>query len=333
MTTFQDCSIGMAKESTYGTAVTVSRFFEGVDESLDLNKNVVQGKGLRVSSRVARSSRRVIPTLDAGGDMSVECLSKGQGLLWEQCMGAGASTLVSGTTYQQVFTLADLMPSATWQKGVPRYDNTVDAYTYPGSTVDSFEFTFANSEIAMLKWTLDCKDVTIVPAYATPSYPTSPNLFHFANGTISTGTLTAPTSTALASAATPLANVRGGSIKVSHNVNADRYNFGGGGRKFQPKPGLREITGSLTVEYDSGTFRDAVLNDTPMSLIVQFTGGALSAGNETLQVVLPELKFDGKLPAANGGEEVTIDLEFTVLDNLTAAQPIWVVARTSDSAL
>lgn len=333
MTTFQDCSLGLAKETTYGTGVTVNRFLEFTEETFDYAKNVVQGEGLRVGSRVARSARRVVTTSDAGGDVTIECLSKGMGLVWEQCMGTGTSTLVSGSTYQQVFTLADTMPSATWQKGIPRYDGTVDAYTYTGGTVDSFELEFGNAEIAKLKPTVDARDVTTATAYATPSYAAGGNLFHFATGALSTGTVTAPTATALASSATALGNVRSGNISVSHNMGTSRYNFGAGGKKAKPSTGMREIKGSLTVEYDSTTFRDAVLADTPMSLVLTFTGGALSTGVETLQVVLSEIKLDGKLPASNGGDEVTVDLEFTVLDNLTAAQPMWVVARTSDTAL
>ena len=333
MTTFQDCSIGLSKESTYGTAVTVARFLEFIDESLDYSKNVVQGEGLRVGSRVARSARRVVTTSDAGGDLSMECLSKGMGLVWEQCMGTGVSTLVSGSTYQQVFTFADTMPSATWQKGIPRFDGTVDPYTFTGAKVDSFELEFGNAEIAKLKMTLDAKDVTTATAYATPSYAAGANLFHFANGSLSTGTVTAPTMTVLASSVTALANVRAGNIKVSHNLGAERFNFGGAGKKANPATGLREITGSLTVEYDSATFRDAVLADTPMSLVLTFTAGALGVGNETLQVVLSEIKLDGKLPASNGGKEITVELGFTALDNLTAAQPMWIVTRTADTAL
>lgn len=333
MTTFQDCSIGFAKESTYGTGVTPSRFLEFVDESLDFNKTIVQGQGLRVGSRVARSSRRVMPTADAGGDFSLEAVSKGLGLLWEFLMGSGSSTLVSAATYQQVFTFADTLTSATFQKGLPRVDGTVDAYTFLGCTCDSWEMEFGNADIPMIKVTTDAKDVTTGTAYATPSYPSGANLFTFAGGAISTGTFTAPTATALASGATALANVRSGSVKVAHNPATDRYNFGGGGRKAKPTVGLREITGSLTVEYDSATFRDAVLNETPMSLVLTYTGGALGTGNETLQIAIPEVKFDGKLPAANAGQMITVDLGFVGLDNLSAAQPMWVVARTADTAL
>lgn len=333
MTTFQDCSVGVAKESTYGTAVTVARFVEFTEETFDYSKNVVQGAGLRVGSRVARSGRRVVTTSEAGGDLTFECLSKGQGLLWEAMMGAGTSTLVSGATYQQVFTLADVPPSLTIQKGIPRVDGTVDPYTFTGSQCDSFEFSFGNAEIATVTSTWNCKDVTTATAYAAPSYASSANLYHFANGSITTGTVTAPTATALASSVTSVANVRSGTISVNHNPANDRYNFGASGKKAKPTVGLREITGTLEVEYDSATFRDAVLNETPMSLVVTFTAGSLGVGLETLQIAVPELKLDGKLPTSNGGELITVGLEFTVLDNLTAAQPLWIVTRTADTAL
>jgi hypothetical protein len=97
--------------------------------------------------------------------------------------------------------------------------------------------------------------------------------------------------------------------------------------------GLRSISGKVDVEYDSTTFRDAVLNDTPMMLIVNYTGGALSTGVEQLQIVLPEIKFDNELAKTNGTDLITQSMSFQVLDNLTAAQPIWVVCRTSDAAL
>ena len=111
------------------------------------------------------------------------------------------------------------------------------------------------------------------------------------------------------------------------------FNLGGGGRKSRQLVGLREISGSIDVEYTDAVFRDAVLNDTPMSLLPQFTGGALSTGVETLQLVLPEVKFDNALPTSNGADLSVPSLNFAVLDNLTAAQPLWVVQRTADTAL
>ncbi|MGZ4559480.1 MAG: phage tail tube protein, partial [Mycobacteriaceae bacterium] len=319
--------------STYGIGVTPTRWFEYIDESLDFRKNIKQGVGLRVGGRMARSARRVVVTADGGGDFSMECTSKGMGLLWQACLGTGVSNLVSGSTYQQVFTLGDAPTSLTVQKGLPQAGGTVDAYTFLGAMVSAWEFDFPNADIAKLKVTLDAKDLTTATAYAAPSYATSPNLFHFANGSVMSGVLTAPTTTALASGATPVADVRGGTFKVDNAIKGDRYNLGGGGRKSKPTEGLRIGTGTMDIEYDSTVFRDAVLSDSPMSLILNFTAGALSTGVETLQVVVPEIKFDSQIPQTNGTDLIVQSMAFAALDNLTAAQPLWVVTRTSDASL
>jgi hypothetical protein len=338
MVSSQDASVGFATETTYKTGVTPTRWIEYIDESLDWSKNIKQGKGLRVGGRVARSARRVVPTAEGKGDFSMECTSKGMGLLWSYILGAGTSTLVSGATYQQVFTLADTLPSFTLQKGLPHVNTdgtfTVDPYTFLGTTCDSFELDFPNADIVSLKVTTDIGDLTTATGYAAPSYATSPSLFQFAGGSVTTGTLTAPTTTALGSAVTTVADIRGGTLMVNHNTTQDRYNLNATGRKSKPTVGLRAITGKLDIEYDSITFRDAVLAETPMSLVLNWvTTTALSSGVETLQVILPEVKFDSEMAKTNSTDLIIQSMSYAVLDNLTAAQPIWVVCRTSDNAL
>jgi hypothetical protein len=328
-------SIGFGVESTFRTGVTPTRWLEFLgDESLDMTKSVKQGQGTRVGSRVARSGRRVVTSYDYGGDIGVEASSKGMGLFWTWLMGASTSTLVSGTTYQQVHTIGDNPSSLTIQKGVVQAGGTVDPITFLGAMCSGFEIAFPNDDIVTVKATVDAADMTTATAYTAPTYPSSPSLFSFVGGSISSGTLTAPTTTVAASSTTALANVRGGSIAVDHTLNGGRQNLGAAGKKAKQLHGTSGITGKLDVEYDSATFRDALIADTPLALVLTWTTAtALSAGVETLQVVLPEIKFDGELPKANGTELITPGMSFTVLDNLTAAQPMWVVCRTSDSAL
>lgn len=332
MTTAQDCSVGFGVETTYGTAVTPTRWVEFADESFDLKKNVKQGVGLRPGARVARSSRRVVVSREASGSLTVEAVSKGLGVLLQAALGSGVSTLVAGSTYQQVFTLGDDLPALTVQKGLPQASGVVGAFTFPGCVVTDVEFDFAQADLVKLKVGLDGRDMTTVPAYTTPTYAVGGTLFSFAGAALSTGTLTSPTATALASAATTLC-VRSGSVKIDHGAKTDRFNTCGAGRKSKPAVGLRTITGKLTVEYDAATMVSAIDTDSPMSLVATWTGAALSTGVETLQVVLPEIRLEGALPSANGGDIITHDLTFTVLDGGVAAQPVWVVTRTSDTAL
>lgn len=327
MTTPQDCSVGLGVESVYGTAVARTRWFEFLDESFNFVKNVKQGVGLRVGSRVARSGRRVVASAEGSGDLTIEAVTKGLGLLWQLAMGSATSTLVSAGLYQQVFTLGDVMPSATIQKGIPRADGTVDAYTFTGCMVESLTIDCPNADSVKVKTTWNAKDMTTATAYTAPSYATGPSVFTFAHGAVYSGALTAPTATALGSAATPVASIRSGSITIKHNLKTDRYNCGGGGRKEKPFAGIREISGSLVAEYADAAFRDAIVNDTSMTLVKTFTAGA-----DVLQIVIPDVRFDGDIVKASTDLAIQ-DIKWTGLDGLTAAQPIWIVCRTADTAL
>jgi len=327
MTTPQDCSVGLGVESVYGTAVARTRWFEFLDESFNFVKNVKQGVGLRVGSRVARSGRRVVASAEGSGDLTIEAVTKGLGLLWQLGLGSGTSTLVSAGLYQQVFTLGDVMPSATIQKGIPRADGTVDAYTFTGCMVESLTIDCPNADNVKVKTSWNAKDMTTATAYTAPSYATGPSVFTFAHGAVYSGALTAPTATALGSAATPVASIRSGSITIKHNLKTDRYNCGGGGRKEKPFAGVREISGSLVAEYADTAFRDAIVNDTSMTLVKTFTSGA-----DALQIVIPDVRFDGDIVKASTDLAMQ-ELKWTGLDGLTAAQPIWIVCRTADTAL
>ena len=327
MTTPQDCSVGLGIESVYGTAVARTRWFEFLDESFNYVKNVKQGVGLRVGSRVARSGSRVVASAEGSGDLTIEAVTKGLGLLWQLGLGSGTSTLVSAGLYQQVFTLGDVMPSATIQKGIPRADGTVDAYTFTGCMVESLTIDCPNADNVKVKTSWNAKDMTTATAYTAPSYATGPSVFTFAHGAVYSGALTAPTATALGSAATPVASIRSGSITIKHNLKTDRYNCGGGGRKEKPFAGIREISGSLVAEYADAAFRDAIVNDTSMTLVKTFTAGA-----DVLQIVIPDVRFDGDIVKASTDLAIQ-DIKWTGLDGLTAAQPIWIVCRTADTAL
>lgn len=334
----QDASVGFVPESVYGTPLTPTRWYEHIDENFDYEKVIKQGQGLRVGSRIARSGRRAIVETQATGDLTVEYASKGMGMLLTACIGSGVSTLVSGSTYQQLFTIPATTnpPAYTVQKSVVQAGGQIDPYTYTGGVVSTWEMSCPTGDLVTLKSTWDFRDVSLATAYATPSYPAAPvNLFNFSQGSITVGgAVTAPSSVALATGGTAVANVRDFNLKVDNKILNSRFNFNAGGKKAQPTYGLRVVTGQITIEYTDQTLINAYIADTPLALTLTFTTGtALSVGSETLQIVLPEIKLNGALPNSNGTDLITLPISFDVLDNLTASQPIWVVQRTADSAL
>lgn len=338
MAAISDSSWGFANENvSWGTSATPTRWYEFIDHSFDIEKNVVQGAGLRVGSRVARSGRRVVTTAQAGGDMTTEVTTKGFGLLFESCLGVSASTLVSGTTYQQNFTLATgtTLPSRTVQTGVVQADGTVLPVTYLGCSVNTWELDLNNAGIVTLKTNWDGKDWTTATAYTAPSYTASPNLYHFAQASATIGgTVTAPTTTALASGGTAAVNVRSFKLMGDNGLQDGRFNLGGAGRKVRQIPGIVKLTGEIEVEVTDAVVRDAYLNDTATPITITLTTTeTLSTGFAQLQVTLPEVKFNGEMPKPNADNLITLKASFDVLDNLTATQPIWISLRTADSAI
>lgn len=334
MGNLQDCSINAKPETTYKTAVTPDRAYEFTDESLDWNPNIVQGEGLRAGSYMPRSPRRVTPNGQGGGGITMEVVSKGFGYWWQACMGSSVSTLVAGTTFQQNHTWAKQPSSLTVQKTSIRADGTVDPVTFKGCMVTQFVITFNNAGLVTLQVTLDVGDYDTSTGFATLNYASSPNLFHFGNWSLQTGVFTAPTTTVLASGASTLTNVRSLTITGNRNPVVDRFNAVATGRKDQPIGAQFDVTGSMDIEYASTAQRDAYLAQTAQSLVSTVTAGALSTGLETLQVSLPEIKTDGGgVPQANGTGLIVQTINFTALDNLTAAQGMWISTRTSDSTV
>lgn len=336
MANIQDVSIGWKKESVFGTAVTVDRWLEFDDESLDYNWEAKQGGSLRVGSGgVALGSRRSYPTGTGGGDFTLPLTSKGMGTLLELAMGTSASSVVSGSTYQQVHTLSSgNLPSATIQKAIVDASGAVHPYTFAGCTCSGFEISVPQADIATLKTSWDIRSLATATAYATPTYPSGGVQFDWGMASPAAGgTLTVPTSTAIASGTTALTNVRDFSLSLATTLAADRYNMGQGGLKAQQAAGGRVPSGTITVEYTDDVLRDAHLGKTSMPLtLTMVSGESLSSGFSTFQIVLPQIWITGPLPKVNGGNLPTTTFAWEATKDATNA-PLYIVLRTSDSAL
>ena len=327
----QDVAVEWAPESVaYGTPGTVWRALEFLSGAIKYDKAVVQGKGLRVGQRLARSSRREVVTVGGSMTHEYEAQTHGTGLLWQAMLGTGASTLVSVGLYQQVFTLGDSPTPLTVKQSVPQATAaTWGVFTAPGGMCKSFEIDAPNADLIKIKSDWDFQNVTGTTAGTlAPTYPAVGNLLTFVDTALSTGTLTAPTTTALASAPITV-SVRSFNVKVDNSLNLSRFNSGtGSGKKSKPIAGERKISGKFTIEYDATTYTDLILNDGALNMISTWT-----SGTDVLQIVLSDLRLEGDLPAPNAGELITHDCSFTGFDGGVAAQGIWIVQRTSDSAI
>lgn len=341
-TTQLDASIGLSTaETTYGTAVTVSKFFEFLDESLDANLTYTEDLGYRVGTRTSRGQRRQLSKFEAGGDIDMVACSKGMGALFKAALGTVTTTQRGSTgVYQQNHTpaTADFVSSYTLQKGVPPLGGgSTVAYTFPGAICEGFELACPNGEQATLKTTWKAKDCVSDVGYAAPSYPTGLEVFTFVSGDITIGgSVTMPTTTELGTGGTAVANIRDFTVTYANNTDDDGFNLGSAGRRSRKNAlGRAVITGTFTAEFDATTYADAYLNNTSLEVVLTLQGETvIGSGSDVpaLQVVLTDVRLNGELPKVpGGGAVITQSVSFEALYDTTNA-PITVVYVSTDSA-
>jgi hypothetical protein len=335
-----DAQVMIAAESVYGTGVTPTRSYEwdlsGSEHSFD--PKVIIGTGMQVGDGgFARADRSVSVIGQGSGKMALDYQTKGMGVLVNGPYNNSTVTLVSGTTYQHNFTsalTASLLQSFTAQYGIIRSDaaGTVDAYTYLGTTFTKHSIKCAAGEIVSTEFEWDAKAQTVATALATPAYPAGLlDPYHFGEIVCTVGgSLTVPTTTALAVTGTVVNDVKSFEYALDNQADTERWVFGS---RNQPRVGARAATLKLSTEYNATTYDAAQIAHTTLPVTITATSTqALSTGFATVQLVFPACKIkSSNRPSPQAGTP-TVDYEFDIRKPASGAA-IYIVHRTSDAAL
>jgi hypothetical protein len=340
MTTQQDAAVGFKKETTYGTYVAPDKFVEFLSEEFAWEPTFHEGPAMRYGKRMLAGNRRVKTKEQVTGALEVEATTKGLGALFEAALGTATSTVASGAAYQQLFTptITDPLPSYTFQKGIPLVGGgAAQPQSFTGCVCSGFELTAANGAVPTLKFNWVGKTVDTAQTFVTPSYPAAYELLTFVGGSIRIGgSVTPPTTTALASGGTAAANVTDIDMTFENGLDEGGFFLGGSGQRGRkPVVGLRALTGTITAEYDSNTLRDAFLAQTDLALVLKFAHPTVITGAyyPTLEITIPVVRLDGELPKANAGEVITQEIGFTAVDGQSAAHPVYVAIVTAETAI
>lgn len=180
--------IGVKAETTYGTKVTVDRFFEG-QEAIKYNYGRVQSRGMRTGSRVPRNDRFFPYKIGGGGPLTIPVLTKGFGFWLDQMMGSVATTGPTDVKYTHTGTFGSLYGKKfTTQVNRPfNPANTDQAFTYAGCKVASWEFNLALDEELYATIDIDCQDEDTATALAVASFPSPAEIFSFVGGAVTVG--------------------------------------------------------------------------------------------------------------------------------------------------
>jgi hypothetical protein len=322
--------LGLAEESTVGTAVTVTRFYE-VDSVEPTHEKVTKvSEGLRACGRGHRERNRVVTGKSVSAQVGMTAMSKGLGVFFKHALGTvSTAQLAASLTYRQIHLVGDLTGKGlTVQGGFPEsYSGTVRPYTWNGCKVTEWQLSNQMDDLVKLSLTLDGWNWTNATALATASYLASLEAYHWGQmtatfgGTVSTGS-----GRTTISGGTTIKGLRGITLSGTNALRTDRRVAGGAGIKAeQLENGFREFTGELDMEFaDRTQLVDLYDADTSTALQFAWTGVTNDgSGNfPVLRVTYPKVKFDTGAPSIGGPDVLDNNMSFTAYEEDAGTHPL-----------
>lgn len=317
--------LGVKKETTYGTAVTVDRFFEFTSESMKLDTGRAESRGLRTGQRAPRSDRFVPYALGASGGISFDVLSKGFGIWLEHMLGTVATAGPTDTAYTHTGTVGTLCgKSFTLQVNRPfgACGDTPQAFTWEGGKISKWELSLSTEGVLSASFDLVCEDETTATALATASYPASAEIFSWVGGKCTVGGVAV--------------DVKSWKVSVDNKLDDSRIYLRENTRRKEPvESDYREISAEFVLDFDDLTMYNRFKSATAAGALALVELQATSAtliGTTTyprVKVTLPAARFDEDSVAVGGTDVLEQSVKVTGLYDGTAS-PISVAYTTAD---
>lgn len=293
---------GIGKESTYGTAVAVNRWYEIISEEIKGNYPRLQAEALS-AAYVDRADRYTVNNKGAAGTVELEPLTKGFGDWLVFMMGAVSTGAAQETVaYPHTATVGNLAGKFfTAQVGRADESGTVRPWTYEGGKVTKFEFS--NSVDQLLKCSIDmdfekesCPDSPAgVYALQTNAPVAGAEVLSWQGGYIEVGSTQIEVSEI--------------TISVDNALNVERYFINQTTSKKEPnQDGKRAIEWSFTTPYVNNDFWERVSSATHAGsyaeLVARWEGLTLLGTTiyPSIELRIPVARFDEGGPSVSGPE-------------------------------
>jgi hypothetical protein len=325
---------GFAKESSWGTAVTPTKFFEYENESFAGTSEYYDGVGLRADTTFTPASRTKKLKRTAGGAMSMSMPYKNLGAILDQMVtGTITPVVVNGTGFKSTFNVglgAAPTKSATIQINKPRSDSTDVAFTYPGSQITEAGFSFETGGVPTLNTSWLAKDETTPTttpsgaALASASYPANDNIWTDLEITVSVNSVTATRVTG---------------VNLNWSIpRAVRPFLDGAATYGQPVVnGRAGIEGTINAEWDDTTvaYYDLFRAGTMVPIVVTVASTTAIAGSTafpTMVYTMTSAQLRGTSPTVGGPDLIGLSIPFVVKYDGTNAPLKVEVTETATAA-
>lgn len=283
--------VGVKDGSTWGTAVTVDRFYQFTDLSFTPRQARFDGEGLRSSRFIERSDQVRVHPQGGEFDLEVEWMTKGMGWLLKHLMGVTGTTGPTDSAYVHSGTIGSLYGDFfTFQGNFPLHPAGTDqALTADSCKFPEWELSCDVDGKLMLKAKVDARSVTTATGLASASYASAAVPYEWVD-----------VSATLGGTAIPL---HSWSIKCNNNLDVDRYLQQGSALKLEPTAkGRPAITVDFETDFSAlATVYNRVRGANAAAAIAAFvvtatvadTGVTIGAATQPSTVItIPALRLD-----------------------------------------
>lgn len=323
--TTMNSQLGVVDESTYGTPVTVTRFFEFNSLGFDPQHGRVESKGLRVGTRTQRADRFEPYAMGAKCPVEMDVPTKGFGWWLKHMLGGVATGTVSDANYTHTGTEASLLGDFfTMQGNFPLNPaGTSQAITLHGCKVESWELACDADGVLVATLDVDAEEYDTSTALASASYPSDYRIFSFAGASLTIGG--------------SAVDVYDFSVSGNNTLDTDRRFLRGNPLKKEPvENGFRTYEWACSVDFESLTqfdrFRSATRAGALAAIVATFNGPIAHGGTTLPQllVTIPAARFDSTGgPAISGPEALKLDLSGIATYDGTNS-PVSIAYRSTD---
>jgi hypothetical protein len=303
---------GFKKETTWGTAVTVDKFYEFESESLSLNREYYDGVGLRADTTFSPSARMKALKRTAGGDLTMSVPYKNFGAIVDQMVtGTVTPVVVNGTGFISTFNVglgAAPTKSATLQVNKPYSTSTDVAFTYPGSMITAASFSVATGSVPMATTSWVAKDETTPgttpsgAALASASYPANDDIWTDIEIAVTVNSVTA-------------AYVTG--VDVNWSIpRAVRPFLDGTATYGQPVVnGRAAVEGTINAEWGDTAYYDLFRSGAKVGLVITCASTTAISGSTafpTFKMTMSNIQIRGGSPNVGGPDLIGNSYPFVV---------------------
>jgi hypothetical protein len=298
----------------FGDYVVPTQFNEFVSSKPELQMDRIKSVSLRPGNTVQRIDRKATNKKGAALAVLMEVPTKGASKWIKGIFGQAPviTTPANGVlTRRHRNTFGDTRNvSQTIQTGVPSVLGdaaNVKPITTLGAKVETATFKCELDGYLTLELKYDAKDETDAQTLAAASYATGFEGFHYLEAVVQ-----------IAGANVDVTKFQ---LDVKNNMAmARRFLSATPLKKQQILNAMRELTGSVTIEFDGLThydrFRSATLAGALVPIIVTFTGPQIEAVTPTyfqqLVFTMPQCDIVGTTPTVEGPDLVVVDVPFEI---------------------